>query len=102
MDRIELDKNALRLPHGSKRHGGNRCTSVNLAQETKDAIDELVPSKYRSAWIERWCRLGLAIQSWDRDEIRKWGEWVIGATDRTAALWLSFGYLTDRISEDVR
>jgi len=90
MDRIELDTNALRLPHGSKWKGGNRCTSVNLSQETKDAIDELAPSKYRSAWIERWCKLGIAIQNEDKEKIREWGEWAVGAANRPLALWVEF------------
>jgi len=100
MDRIKLDKNALRLPHGSKWKGGNRCTSVNLAQETKDAIDELVPSKYRSAWIERWCQLGIAIQSRDRDKLAEWARWMAGATDGPLLLWEIFSDLADDVRVD--
>ncbi|MCK5642573.1 MAG: hypothetical protein KAJ19_17325 [Gammaproteobacteria bacterium] len=94
---IKLDKDALRLPRGSKWRGGNRCTSVNLTQETKDAIDELVPSKYRSAWIERWCRLGLAIQSWEG--IDEWAEWFVEAGGGMRG-WTAFGRLSDRIGKD--
>ena len=98
MDKIKLDKDALRLPHGSKWKGGNRCTSVNLTQETKDAIDELVPSKYRSAWIERWCRLGLAIQSRDQEKIDEWARWFTGSTDSFVSSEVAFSYLAKRIA----
>ena len=91
-----MDKSKLRLRHGSKWRGGNRCTSVNLSQETKDAIDELVPSKYRSAWIERWCRLGVAIQT--GEGIDEWAEWFVDADGATKG-WVAFGRLTDRIRE---
>jgi len=98
MDRIKLNKSMLRLPHGSKWRGGNRCTSVNLSRETRDAIDELVPVKYRSAWVERWCRLGLAIQSGER--IDEWAKWFMESTGHFVSSQAAFGYLADRISEE--
>jgi len=99
MDRIKLDKNMLRLPHGSKWRGGNRCTSINLSRETRDAIDELVPVKYRSAWVERWCRLGLAIQSGER--IDEWAAWFADASNKSIAGWTAFGFLADRVWEHI-
>ncbi len=93
-----MDKSKLRLKHGSKWRGGNRCTSVNLSQETKDAIDELVPAKYRSAWIERWCRLGIAIQS--GEGIDEWAEWFVDAGGAVRG-WTRFGNLMNKIYEEL-
>lgn len=99
MDEIKLGK--LRLPYGSKWRGGNRCTSVNLSQETRDAIDELVPNKYRSAWIERWCKLGIAVQTGDREKIDAWVEWLESAADNAMAYWIAFSNIADKMREDV-
>ena len=71
--RCGLNYKKLRLPHGSK--AGVRTFSIGLAPDTVDRISELVPERYRSAYIERAVRLLLALQTYKKGEIEEWVDW---------------------------
>lgn len=66
--------NNLKLPKGSKE--GNRCLSIGLTPETVERIDRIAGPNLRSAWIERACRLMLAVQEGDDEKMQEWAEWA--------------------------